>query len=338
MKSVLLVISVVANLALAAWAVQLQGHLSEARAARRAAAAEAEEALRKAEDVRREARRLQARVNEATRESKTLTAQLSDLRERALPPVAALPSAKAAEAPAPKEAEEAGGGFMRGLGKMMEDPKMQEAMRGQQKVVLNMIYGSLFEQLNLPEPDATQLRELLVDRQMLGIRYMADARTNPEDAAALMKQGREDNNEALKQLLGDDGFKTYKEYESALAERAQVGQFRQSLGDSLENRLTVEQEDALVTLMVAKREELGLPNQQDREEAFFADGGAGAAKMMEAYLENQSKVNAAVAKEAADILTESQLKQFTEFQKGQLEMQKLGVQMMKNMGKANAED
>jgi hypothetical protein len=336
MKSALLAISAVANLALVLWAVQLHGQLLEARASQQASAADAEQAWGEAKDARKDARHLQARVDETTKEHKVLTDELVDLRERVKhPPVAAPPAREAEVKPVDQSAKE-GNGLIEGLGKMMEDPKMQDAMRAQQKVVLNMIYGSLFEQLNLPEPDATRLRELLVDRQMLGIRFMAEARTNPKDAAALMKQAREDSNAALNELLGDDAYKTYKEYESTLAERALVGQFRQSLGNSLENRLTVEQEESLVALMATKREELGLPNQQEREEAFFAGGGADAAAVMERYLENQGKVNAAVAAEAGDILTETQLKQFTEFQNGQLEMQKLGIQMMKNMGKAKA--
>ena len=60
----------------------------------------------------------------------------------------------------------AGGNFMQGVAKMFTDPEMKKAMRGQQGMVVRMMYADLAKELGLSPEEANQLTELLIERQM----------------------------------------------------------------------------------------------------------------------------------------------------------------------------
>jgi len=332
MKRFILLLSVLVNIALLAWALRLHGQLLQARADAAAAQAGSQEARQKTAEYQDQAKELTRALTDADRKRGSLKKEVSNLqRTAAMPTAVPAAVAKAIEAPGEAHTEKREGGMLDRLGEMMENPETRKAMRGQQRMVLNMMYGSLFEKLGLGEEDLDLLKDILVDRQMLGISLFGKAKEDPEAAADAMRDAREENGEQLEELLGEEGYQAFLDHEGSLAERMMITQLKQSLGGG-DSQLDAVQEEALLDLMVKQRKAVGMPDQQEQAVDFMA-GGEGAAKVVESYLAKQEQANERVLAEAAEFLSEGQLKQLGDFQKGQLQMQKMGMEMLKGMNR-----
>ena len=331
MKRFILLFSVLVNVALLAWALRLHGQLLQARADADVAQQGSKEARQKTAEYQDQAKGLTRALADADREQGSLKKEVSSLRKTAaLPTVVPTVAEKTVHPPQEARAEKRKGGMFDRLGEMMENPETRKAMRAQQKMVLNMMYGSLFEELNLGEDDLDLLKNILVDRQMLGIELIGKTKEDPEAAMDAMRDAREENGEKLEELLGEEGYQAFLDHEGSLAEQMMISQLKQSLG--ADSQLDAVQEEALLDLMVKQRKAVGMPDQQEQAIDFMA-GGEGAAKVVESYLAKQEEANERVLTGAAEFLSEAQLKQLGDFQRGQLQMQKMGMEMIKGMNR-----
>jgi hypothetical protein len=225
------------------------------------------------------------------------------------------------------------GGFGKMISKFLTDPKMREAMRPQQMMGVKMLYGDLAKELGLAPDKANQVMEILADRQMAmtsrGVAALGDDATSGtlEDAAADVTDTRDEFDEQLKGLLGEDGFAKLSEYERTAGERFALNQYKQSFSAS-GLPLNDAQSDQLLSIM--KQERLNQPPSP------FDPGGrdiGGALKAIQsdeainAAMSNQEAMNRRVLSRSREVLTPDQMAQFEQIQKQQLDMVKMGAQM-----------
>jgi hypothetical protein len=148
------------------------------------------------------------------------------------------------------------------LATMLKDPQMKEMIRTQQKAVIGPMlekqYAALFRQLKLTPDQTAQFKEL-IEQKMLAAADMGTSmigsNLDAQGRADLVKQMKEQNDQydqQIKQMLGDENYTAYKDYEKTVGDRYQLSQFRdQVAGTSAE--LNPSQEQQLLQTMQEER-------------------------------------------------------------------------------------
>jgi hypothetical protein len=225
--------------------------------------------------------------------------------------------------------------YFAGLAGMMKNPQMKEMIRAQQKVMLDRMYGSLPNYLNLPADKLDALKEVLSDRQMAlvdaGITAMSGSESDRKQALEESKAIKSDYDQKIQELLGPQDYPAFQQYEQTAAERMSVQMFKQAL--PADAALTEQQEDNLIAAMYQERKALptsSLMNNQNTDPSQLTDERV-------AEMEKQmEQLQQRYADRAAAILTPAQLEQFTTWQKQWSSMQvaslKMAAQMFGNKG------
>jgi hypothetical protein len=237
------------------------------------------------------------------------------------------------------DAEEAGlfggKGFGAMFSKMMKDPAMKEMMRSQQRTMVNKMYGPLFKDLNLSGEQKEKFMQLLLDQQMSSMDkadtfFDSDGKFDPAKIAEATKAQETQGTEEIKALLGDDQFAYYQDYKKTMGDRMQLEQLKDQL-DGTKSALKDNQMKDLLLLIADERSknpslisEDSPTSAADLEKMFSADG-------FEKQLQSQEEMNQRVIARAGPILNQEQLQAYADFQKQQLNMQRLGMTMAREM-------
>jgi len=315
---------------------QLRAAREQTRAAEEARAADTEDRQAQAtrvKDLERVNRRLEQQVekfaavttmlrtNEA-RQSSNLTAMAESLR-----------SLRGGNSDTAEEGEGAfGKGMGEMLGKMMKDPAMREMMREQQKAMINMMYSGLYKELNLTPEEKDQFRTLLTEAQMKTIENAQSLfGTNQAASADMTRQiqaAKKESDAAIKALLGDQRFAQYDDYRNNINERMQLDQFKNQLAT---DNVPLRDEQSAQLLQILKEEKLALPPAISTEESQIPSKETFTAEKLDQQLKWMDEYNKRVLDRAGQVLTPEQLTQYKSFQEQQASMQKLGLQMAKQM-------
>jgi hypothetical protein len=244
-------------------------------------------------------------------------------------------AAPAPAAPAPAVPPAAGNkpSLMAGLAEMLKSPEMKNMLRQQQKFALDMQYGSLFKYLNLPPEQLEGLKELLIERQMammeagLDLMKPGASAADRKEQALRAKELTEQHNQKIAQLLGEEQYGVFKQYEDTQPERAQIQMFKSGLTGV--DGVTEQQEHDLIRAMYEERQSMtkdgGFPDQSNPDPATFTAQG------MEKALDQLGKLQDRYAVRAADVLSPAQLEQFKRHQTQQRAMQQMGIKMAAQM-------
>lgn len=281
------------------------------------------EAIARAEAAEKENVRLEAALV-STRQ------QLARLQAAPTTPIAPA-TAPAATAPAPSAPEAKSGESknpMSMLGEMFKNPSMRKVMESQQKAVIDAMYDPLLKELDLAPEDAEDLKKLLLERQMKNVSQVGElmdpAATNRAEIQLELAEANKAREEQIKTFLGGERYQQYQEYSQTLGERTMLNQF------SSQTPLEPGQREQLMTIMreekqasLALQPELGDPNKgmevlQSQE-------------AMERLFSQQSQVNASVLERSRSLLTPEQHQALEAFQKNQMNMQRMGMEMARKM-------
>jgi hypothetical protein len=339
MNRKLLLLSVVAAVALGAACVVLVQQLRGARESARAAAAVAEaEAVTRAlnEERVRLVEKERARVEQQNKELADITHSLRQSEARQASNVTALVqklggtnAAASTAAGADAEADKGMGDMM---SKMMKDPAMREMIRSQQKSLMKTMYGALFKDLKLSADDQKKLTDLMIDGQLGGVDHMGDffskddaARTNAMNAVTTQQKKVNDD---IKSLLGEEKFAQYEAYQKSVGDRLVLNQFQQQLGDT---PLRDDQMKQLLQLMTDEKARTPPVFSEDPAHAAETYSQLASEEALNKHFKWQEEYNKRVLEGAARVLTPEQMKEFTEFQESQMNQQRLGLKMAREM-------
>lgn len=132
----------------------------------------------------------------------------------------------ATEAVAAAEAKENPPSVMSGLAR---NPEMVKMLRDQQKMGLGMIYKGFADRSKLPKETAEGLSELLADHVMTNINHLTEILGSGKSTAEMDRiftAQEAETERQVKELLGPDGFKEFKDYNSNLASYLTAEQFK----------------------------------------------------------------------------------------------------------------
>ena len=239
----------------------------------------------------------------------------------------------------PPAGEKEGNPMMAMAGKMFESEEGKKMMRSQMAMGLKMQYGGLARELKLDPKVADQVLGLLGDRQMaLSEAAFASMKNGTLDEAATKEIGtksdalQKDYDAKLKAILGEQGAAQLKDYERTLGDRMMLTMHEQQFtaaGAPLEQA----QRDGLLQIM--KDERLKTPatpfdsaNSGDSSKALAAMRDDAA---VEKWLKQEEDYQQRVLQAATKALNPDQVNALRDSFKQQLDMQKFGMKMGKEM-------
>lgn len=234
---------------------------------------------------------------------------------------------------------EGAGAMGKMFGNMLKDPEMRKAMEQQQRMGMEMMYGSLVKRLQLTPEQEKKFKDMLLAQQMENMEQAgAMFEGTAEDRARVaqdLAEKKKKNDEQVKELLGEDNFAQYQDYNQTIGERMMLEQFGRSV------EATPEQTEQLLAIMHEEKKNvqinLGNPTPDPTQDwqAVLASDEATAR-----IFAQQQEVNARVMERAAQVLTPEQMQKFGPVLKNQLEMQQAGLKMARQMfgGEAKNEE
>jgi len=130
---------------------------------------------------------------------------------------------------------------------MLKDPQQREALRAQQKAVVDQMYGAL----SVPADRLDAFKELLLDRQMAmaepGLSAMSGTAANRTQAMQTARAIKAEYDRKIQNLLGPQEYRVFQEYDKTVMERMLAQAFQNTL--PADARLSATQEDALIFAM-----------------------------------------------------------------------------------------
>lgn len=215
------------------------------------------------------------------------------------------------------------------LSKMMKDPAFRKMMKPQMEAQMKKMYGDLFKKLNLAPDAEKKLTDLIVEQSLSAMDMGGNIYSGDKDklnqSADEFKTKQQEFDRQIADLLGTDGAAQYKDYQKSLPDRMALDGLRGQLNGA--DSLQPQQADALLKIMGEERTngpQMKLGDQSDPAGAMKELGTPGA---LDRFVEYQNSLNQRVANRAISVLTPTQYKQFQDFQKQQIEMQKFGMKM-----------
>jgi RNA polymerase sigma factor (sigma-70 family) len=207
---------------------------------------------------------------------------------------------------------------------MMKDPAMMKFMRDQQATLLKKQYDPLLKQLNLTPEQGDAFYQLLLDNQMNNMQRGASLFSGggKGDAAQALADSAQELQAGLKNLLGDDGYSQYQDYQSVIAVRMQLDQMKSDFAD---NPLSDDQEQQLVQAM--KTAQSAVAGANNSVKINVTDPSAS----MEQNLQQQASINQQVLQQAADFLSPAQLQTLGTSQSNLISLERAGYAMAQQM-------
>ncbi len=227
-----------------------------------------------------------------------------------------------------------------GFTELFKDPAMKEMIKAQQKAFIGPMiqknYADFFKQLNLTSEQADHLKELLQQKMLVSADQgmaLLDGTKTPEElkqAGKDIKAETDALDQSIKEFLGDENYKNFKEYETSLPSRMSLNQFRDQVAGS-ESRLDAAQEQQLLNAMQDTRSSFKWTTDYQKN-----SGDGNFAEMfnedrMNKHFQEQIDYDNQLVERAKSFMNGQQLTAFQEFLKTQRTMQEAGLKMAAKM-------
>ncbi len=279
---------------------------------------------------------LQERESALREEVAALQAAQTAALDRAA--AAAATPAAADTAPA-AESEQPAQSYMRSLAQLMDAPEMKQLLEEQMRGMFAPVYQSLLDELKLSPEDREAFTQLLTERIMTQIGpalALQQGGLDPAKAEQLkeeMKREREQVNTMIKEMLGDEGFERYADYERTEQDRIVVTQFARELGPGA-TALNAQSSDALIEIMSEERATAARGSDYQKPDGLTPDDLN--EQVVEKMLRQERAIGERVRARAGACLTPQQLSAFNDFQDRQTRMREIQLRMALQMFKRDA--
>ena len=346
MQKLIILLLTVSTLALAILCVaqRRQIHLAESRveaaeAVQRIEAEAHESQTAKLKELERHNQRLDQQVKDFTAVTTTLrTSEASQASN--LTSLASQVRTGSQAGDGTSGAEEKSGIFGKEMGsmvqKMMKDPAMREMMRSQQQSAVKMMYSGLFKDMKVTPEEKERLMGILTDAQLKTIEnaqgLFGDSKETP-DAVEKGKQLTDIHNQSeadIKELLGDERNKQFKDYQANIGERMQLDQLQKRLET---DNLPLQETQAAQLMEAMKQEKTAapppIPSDANRNPADMKS--LMTSENIDKQIQWMNDYNQRVLDRASQFLSPEQLKSYREMQEQQTALQQMGLKMAREM-------
>ncbi len=249
---------VIAGLAVGVGAEWFRGRTRVREAAQKVAAAEARASAAEAYAAARETEKQQLEKALAAEQQEVAALETKAKEDAAHRETKRRANAATKQtARATEVAAKASGGSAETWAANAADPAVMRRMSEQARLQVNRRYGPLFAQLALTAEQKEQLTKLLVDKRQTAADVAAatyqgggDPRDDPTGYVDMIAATREDLDKQIHDLLGDDGFQNYQNFDRGIGQSQVVDRLNQLLAD-IRQPLSAEQASRLQATMQA---------------------------------------------------------------------------------------
>jgi len=166
--------------------------------------------------------------------------------------------------------------------KFIDDPKGRRLYREQQRIIINETYKDFFNEINLNDTEIDELKDLLVDKQMVNLEIIVSLLKGDMTKQQIADNDKKFNDiivnadKNLRDFFEDDEFDLFEDYNLSLQYRNWILDFKNHLAQK-EIFIDQEQEDSLLDLIINEAEdfdfsdELQLPELKNADELSEAD-------------------------------------------------------------------
>lgn len=222
---------------------------------------------------------------------------------------------------------------------MLQDPETRALVRKQQEVAVRkgterLVDKKFIRDWNLSATDAERVKELFREKALSAQSVINAMMFDGLDDAALAEQGRvakqriEETDEALRAVLGVDGFEGLKLQEQTIEHRERLRRIREEMA-SAEIPLSKAQQDALLEAMTAERQafsyrvDISDPSKIDYENLreFFS------IRNIDTFLEDMQQLGDRVAERASLFLSAEQGSHLRTLQQQHIDQARLAMKM-----------
>lgn len=214
------------------------------------------------------------------------------------------------------------------LANMLKNPEMRKAMEQQQRMGLEMIYGTLFKQLQLTPEQESEFKDVLIKHQMENLTdagSMFEENADRTKVAQELAEKRKENEKEIEELLGEEKYGRYQDYTATLGERMMLEQFARGA------EISPEQNEQLLAIMREEKKNVQINMGQPTDGTQDWQAMLGSDEVTQRFFEQQEEVNQRVLERASQVLTPEQLQKFEPVLKSQAEMQRAGMNMARQM-------
>ena len=206
---------------------------------------------------------------------------------------------------------------------------MKKMMREQQKQMLNMMYDPLFKELNLSPEETEELTALMLDNQMnaveKGTAFLEGSSEEKSEMQKILAEDKKQFEAQLKDLLGDDRYAQYEDFNKELPDRMALTQLKSQFGD---HPLSEAQSADLLMVMKEERQratESGKATPPTDFSAVLSEDS------INKYFADQEEINSHVIERASGILSPEQIEVLGRSLTNNLSMQRAGMNMARTM-------
>ena len=223
------------------------------------------------------------------------------------------------------------GSSMKTLAEVFKKPEMKDVVVQQNLAQLDMIYGKLYDRLQLDNSEKQDLKNLLSERMRAELEVsmlMMSGDVSPQKAVAsgqeILKANAESDQKIRAFLNNETDYQTFQKWEQSKPERMILSMGAAVFAGTGEP-LSIAQEDQLVSAMFAARTQVSSVPDMTKPENFTP--GNLSPQSSERILANSDAQAAQVAAGAAVYLSPTQMEALKVFQKQQRAIQEMGLKM-----------
>ena len=217
------------------------------------------------------------------------------------------------------------------LESMLSNPEMKDLMRQSLRTASDMMLKDLFDSLNLSAEDLTKFKEMLVDKQILGMEMglaMMKETANEEDKKKIeeeMKAKIAKLDDDIRMLIGESGYEEYEDYSNSIADRMALNQYKKRLESSGVASLEARQEQELLLALSEEKKNFTFSSQFASESNFDFDRFT--EENLQTYIKERQQFAERMIERSKTILVEQQWEQYKASIESQLKMEKMQMEM-----------
>lgn len=220
--------------------------------------------------------------------------------------------------------------------KFIDDPKGRRLYREQQRIIINETYKDFFNEINLNDTEIDELKDLLVDKQMVNLEIIVSLLKGDMTKQQIADNEKKFNDiivnadKNLRDFFEDDEFDLFEYYNLSLQYRNWILDFKNHLTQK-EIFIDQEQEYSLLDLIINEAEdfdfsdELQLPELKNADEFSEADRAK-----INRYLDEREELDEIIVEKSRYFFNTEEIAALEVFLKLRRNMDEMGFEVTSN--------
>jgi hypothetical protein len=223
----------------------------------------------------------------------------------------------------------------------IDDPKGRSLYREQQGIIINEIYRDFFDEINLNDTETEELKDLLVDKQMVSLEIIVSLLKGDMTKQQIADNEKKFNDmivnadKNLRDFFEDDEFDLFEDYNLSLQYRNWILDFKSHLAEK-EIFIDQEQEDSLLDLIINEAEDFDFTEELDISEFKNINRLSEADKArIDRYLDEREELDDIILEKSRDFFNHEEIAALQQFLRLRRNMDEMGFEVANDITPEN---